>query len=136
MRSPSAGLAVSRCPVPGDARTSPVGWWRSDRAPRDDDPDRGCEVRIRLDLAARRPVVCVAGPLEQPGGALLAAVLEYVRRTHRGPVALDLRGVSRVDRHGLAPVVESGAVVAGASPQVHRALSGLTEEPCRAAGVR
>jgi hypothetical protein len=136
MRSPADGLAVSRCPVPGEAGASPVGRPPFHRALGDGDPDRGCEVHIRLDLDAPRPVVSVAGPLERPGGDLLAAVLEYVRRTNRGPVALDLRGVSRVDRHGLAPVVESGAVVAGASPRVHRALTGLTRGPCRAAGVR
>ena len=124
MRSTSDGHVAFRPLVPQDPPTSPVARSRPDPRP-GDEPERGCQVTIRLDLDAPEPVVSVAGTLERPGGALLAAVLEYVRQTHGGPIAVDLSRVSRIDGHGLAPVIESGVVVDGASPRVHRALTGL-----------
>lgn len=114
--------AVSSAPSTVDAGTccaAQVG----QGADQGDKPGRGWAVTIRLDLDAPQPVVFVAGTLERSGGALLTAVLEYVRQQHGGPVAVDLEQVSHVDRHGLASVIESGAVVARASPRVRRALT-------------
>jgi hypothetical protein len=85
-----------------------------------------CEVLLRSDLDPRRTVVSVVGLLGHSGGALLAAVLEYVRERGGGPVAVDLRGVSHADRRGLAPVIASGAVLAGTSPAVDQVLDRCT----------
>jgi hypothetical protein len=82
--------------------------------------------------------VSVVGFLGRSGGALLSAVLEYVRERESEPVALDLRGVSHADRHGLAPVIESGAALAGTSPAVDHVLAGArrtTDLLGRAAGA-
>lgn len=84
-----------------------------------------CEVLLRSDSEPSRTVVSVVGPLGHSGGALLAAVLEYVREREGGLVAVDLRGVSHADRFGLAPVIESGAVLTGTSPAVDQVLAGL-----------
>ncbi len=90
-----------------------------------DEPERGCEVTIELDLDPPHPLISVTGVLERSGGALLTAVLEYVReQQHGGPVAVDLRGVFHVDRHGLAPITESGVVLIAASPAVDQVLAG------------
>jgi hypothetical protein len=83
-------------------------------------------VTIQVDLDPPHPVVSVAGVLRRSGGSLLTAVLEYVRDQDGRPVAVDLRGVSQVDRHGLAPIIDSSAVLAGTSPAVDRALTGVT----------
>jgi len=90
------------------------------------DLERDCEVTIEMDLDGPHPVVSVVGLLGHSGGALLAAVLEYVRERDGGPVAVDLRGVSQADRHGLAPVMKPGAVLAGTSPAVDEVLAGGT----------
>jgi hypothetical protein len=93
---------------------------------REYDPGHGWDVTIRLEIDAPQPVVLVAGALQRPGGALLTAVLEYVRQQHGGPVAVDLGRVSQVDSHGLAAVIASGADVTSAPPRVRRALKDLT----------
>jgi hypothetical protein len=90
---------------------------------------RRCEVLLESALERGRTVVCVVGLLERSGGALLAAVLEYVSEREGAPVAVDLRGVSCADRHGLAPVIESGAVIVGTSPAVDQVLAGATRPP-------
>jgi hypothetical protein len=104
---------------------------KSDPAQADIDLGRDCEVTIEMDVDGPHPVVSVVGFLGRSGGALLSAVLEYVRERDSGPVALDLRGVSHADRHGLAPVIESGAVLAGTSPAVDQLLAGATRTPDR-----
>jgi hypothetical protein len=86
----------------------------------------GWDVSIRLEINAPQPVVLVVGALQRPGGALLTAVLEYVREQHGGRVTVDLGRVSQVDSHGLAAVIASGAEVTSAPPRVRRALMGLT----------
>ncbi len=102
-------------PSAGDTWAGPSG--------ADDRVEHRCEVLLQPDLDPPRTVVAVVGLLGRSGGALLAAVLEYVREREGGPVAVDLRGVSQADRHGLAPVIESGAVLAGTSPAVEQVLS-------------
>jgi hypothetical protein len=89
-------------------------------------PEAGCDVTVRLHLDGPHPVVSVVGALERPGGALLTAVLEYLRQTHSGPVTVDLSRVSDVDQTGLAPVIAAGVDVDGASARVDRILTGLT----------
>lgn len=93
---------------------------------REHDPNHGWDVTIRLEIDAPQPVVLVVGALQRPGGALLTAVLEYARQQHGGRVAVDLGRVSRVDSHGLAAVIASGADVTSAPPRVRRALKGMT----------
>jgi len=88
------------------------------------DRDHDWTVTIRLLLDAPEPVVFVAGALDRRGGALLTAVLEYVQQQHGGSVAVDLAQVSQIDRHGLASVIESGAMVASAPPRIRRVLTG------------
>jgi hypothetical protein len=99
---------------------------KSDPGQADIDLGRDCEVTIEMDVDGPHAVVSVVGRLGRSGGALLSAVLEYMRERESGPVALDLRGVSHADRHGLAPVIESGAVLTGTSPAVDRVLAGAT----------
>lgn len=118
-------------PAPG--AVLPGGVWPSTGCPRagppseHDDLERGCEVTIQLNLGPPHPSISVAGILGRSGGALLTAVLEYVReQQHGGPVAVDLRGVSHVDRHGLAPITGSGVVLTATSPAVDRVLAGRT----------
>jgi ABC-type transporter Mla MlaB component len=94
-------------------------------ADRQNDPGHVWDVTIRLEFDAGQPVVLVAGVLQRPGGALLTAVVEYVRQQHGGRVAVDLGQVSQVDSHGLAAVIASGADVTSASPRVRRALKSL-----------
>jgi hypothetical protein len=89
----------------------------------DDGVGRRCKVSVQSDCDPARTVISVVGHLGHSGGALLAAVLEYVREREGGPVAVDLRGVSHADRHGLAPVIESGVVLAGTSPAVAHVLA-------------
>jgi hypothetical protein len=89
-------------------------------------PDGDCEVSIQLDLEGPCPVISVTGVLGRPGGALLTAMLQYVRQQHGRRAAVDLRGVPRADRHGLASLIDSGAVIHRASPEVGRALVALT----------
>ena len=119
------GHAVSRPSVSGDVPGRGAGgtWPAPDLG--DHALDDGCEVLILLDVTGPHPVVSVVGALERPGGALLAAVLEYVRRAHGGLVTVDLSLVSAVDRHGLGPVIATGAAVEGASLRVDRVLTGL-----------
>jgi hypothetical protein len=81
-----------------------------------------------------RTVVSVVGLLGDSGGALLTALLEYVREREGGPVAVDLRGVLHADRHGLAPVIATGAVLTGTSPAVDRVLAGGTRLAGNAVG--
>ena len=116
----------TRAPLSADAPAGPESRSQSDPARTEIDPDRECEVTIEMDVDGPRRVVSVVGPLGYSGGALLSAVLEYVRERGCGPVALDLRGVSHADRHGLAPVIESGAVLAGTSPAVDQVLASAT----------
>ena len=116
---------VLPAPSTGDVRPCTTG--HAGRIPdRGIEPGHGWDVTIRLEIDAPQPVVLVVGALQRPGGALLTAVLEYVRQQHSGPVAVDLGQVSQVDRHGLAAVIASGADVASAPPRVRRALEGLT----------
>lgn len=119
------GHVVSRPSVSGDVPGRCAGAARRGSGPGDHAFDDGCEVTVRLHFDGPHPVVSVVGALERPGGALLAAVLEYLRRTHGGPVTVDLSQVSDVDRHGLGPVIATGAAVEGASPRVDRVLTGL-----------
>jgi hypothetical protein len=92
---------------------------------RENDPGHGWDVTIRLEIDAPQPVVLVAGALQRPGGALLTAVLEYVRQQHGGRVAVDLGQVSQVDSQGLTAVIASGVDVTSAPPRVRRALKSL-----------
>ncbi len=83
-------------------------------------------MTLYVDLDPPLPVVSVVGVLGRSGGALLTAVLEYVREQQHGrPVAVDLRGVSHVDRHGLAPIIVSGVVLTATSSAVDRVLAGV-----------
>ncbi len=107
----------------------PRGVWPSTGCPPAGPPsehgelERGCEVTIQLDLGPPHPSISVAGVLGRSGGALLTAVLEYVREQDGRPVAVDLRDVSHVDRHGLASIIRSGVALAGTSPAVDQALA-------------
>jgi len=111
-------------PTTGDVR--PCSTQDTGRLP-DGEKDHGhsWDVTIRLEIDSPQPVVVVAGALQRPGGALLTAVLEYVRQQHGGPVAVDLAQVSQVDSQGLAAVIASGADVASAPPRVRRVLKNL-----------
>ena len=91
--------------------------------PGEDGRERGYQVTVNVDLDPPLPVVSVVGVLERSGGALLTAVLEYVREQDGRPVAVDLRGVSHVDRYGLAPITRFGVAIAGTSPAVDQALA-------------
>ncbi len=94
-----------------------------------DELECGCAVTIQLDLDSPHLLISVTGALGRSGGALLMAVLEYVREQHGRPVAVDLRGVSHVDRHGLAPIAESGVAVTATSSAVDQVLAGVTTKP-------
>jgi anti-anti-sigma regulatory factor len=96
----------------------------------ENEPGHGWDVTIRLEIDGPGSVVLVVGDLQHPGGALLTAVLEYVRQQHGGPVAVDLGQVSQVDSHGLAAVIASGADVTSAPPRVRRALKRLARSSC------
>ncbi|UOY02967.1 STAS domain-containing protein [Blastococcus sp. PRF04-17] len=73
---------------------------------------------MEIRRSGERPVVAVSGELDLAGRDLLEAVLEHVRSTDPGLVLLDLRDVSFVDTHGLAPVLERDVVVVSASRAV------------------
>jgi hypothetical protein len=87
------------------------------------------EVTVEVHRQAVPPVVVVTGRLGREGGALLAAMLAHVRGRGGPRVVLDLRRVSYADRHGLAPVLEAGAVIRCASPAVDRELGPLKGGP-------
>lgn len=93
-------------------------------------------MQVRQDLP--RPLVSVAGELDVASVGLLAAMLDYVRRSvdrhGRATVALDdidvdLTGVTFADSHGLAPLLDSPARIVGASGAVRRVLVLLRQEP-------
>jgi hypothetical protein len=89
-------------------------------------PERGCEVTVYVDLSPPLPVVSVVGALGRAGGALLTAVLEYVREQDGRPAAVDLRDVPVADSHALVAVITSDAVLVATSPAVDRALADVT----------
>jgi hypothetical protein len=142
MRSPpDLDVAPGASPA-GGASPSAEGT-RTDVSGADDDVGRRCEVSLQSDCDPARTVISVVGLLEHSGGALLAAVLEYVREREGGPVAVDLRGVFHADRHGLAPLIESDVVLAGTSPAVAHVLAregrssaDVVERPRRAGSGR
>ena len=93
-------------------------------------------MTIQLDLDPPRPVVSVTGALGRSGGDLLTAVLQYARQQHGRPAAVDLQGVSHVDRHGVAALIDSDPVIHQASPEVDRALAASTGVRPRATRMR
>ena len=87
----------------------------------------GLSVDVREDVG--RPVVTVAGELDLAGAGLVTAMLDHVRRRRSGPgraadrweeVDVDLAGVTFVDSHGLASVVDGRTRVVAASEPVRR----------------
>jgi hypothetical protein len=116
---------VLHVPPPVDVRPCSTGD-TGRTSDREHDSGHGWDVTIRLEIDAPQPVVLVVGALQRPGGALLTAVLEYVRQQHGGRAAVDLGQVSQIDSHGLAAVIASGADVTSAPPRVRRALKDLT----------
>jgi hypothetical protein len=112
-------------PAPPSGGVCSTSGRKADPVRAEADVDLGCEVTIEVCPDRPQPVVSVVGLLGHSGGALLAAVLQYVRARDGGPVAVDLRGVSHADPSSLAAVIESGAVLAGSSPAVDQALAGF-----------
>lgn len=86
-------------------------------------------MEIRWD--GPRPVVAVSGELDFTGQELLGALLDHVRGTRPGPVAVDLGQVSFADTDGLSPVLARDVVVVAASPAVVRLLRHLGAPPTR-----
>src|SRR5687768_11484461 len=102
--SPRPDLQVVPGTLPA-GEVSPSRRCRPTGLPGEDDLERGGQVTVYVDLDPPLPVVSVVGVLGRSGGALLTAVLEYVREQDGRPVVVDLGDVSHVDRHGLAPII-------------------------------
>lgn len=105
-------------------------------------PDRGAAARtaveqhaaqpelsvvVRQDVA--QPVVSVAGELDLAGAGLVTAVLDHLHRRRARParaggrreqVDVDLAGVTFVDSHGLAAVVDGRTRIVASSEPVRR----------------
>ncbi|RBY88893.1 hypothetical protein DQ244_13915 [Blastococcus sp. TBT05-19] len=77
----------------------------------------------------------VSGELDVVGGELFVAVLDHVRSSGPGTVAVDLSGVSFVDTHGLTPALQPDVVLVDASRVVDRLLT-LMGQPAVGAGRR
>ena len=83
------------------------------------------ELQVEIRRGGVLPLVVVSGELDSVGAPLLTAVLDYLRSTWGGPVAVDLSEVPCADTHGLHSVLGAGSVVVGASPSVRRLLAVL-----------
>lgn len=83
------------------------------------------QAALALDIEwdSPYPVVVVSGELDLVGGELFVAVLDHVRSTGPGLVAVDLSRVSFVDTHGLTPALQADVVLVAASRSVCRLLS-------------
>ena len=132
MRSRPALYPISDAPVPGDvvlaAQVEPAD------PPTGDGVGLGGDLTVYVDTDLRLPVVSVVGALEGHGQALLSAVLDHVREQIGPPIVVDLHGVSRTDRHALAPVLTADVVLTDTSPAVDEVLLDLARGSRTAAG--
>ena len=141
------GMRSHTRPPRSRASSRPAAWPRPER------PDARLAARPAVELHAGqpelsvdvrrdagRPVVTVAGELDLAGAGLVTAMLDHVRRRQSGParavgrrevVDVDLAGVTFVDSHGLASVVDDRTRVVASSEPVRRLLR-LVDEVARA----
>lgn len=95
------------------------------------EPAWTAELAVEIRPGRLRPLVVVTGELEQTGGPLVSAVVEYVLRTDGGPVAVDLSQVPFADDRGLRSLLRADVVITSASPSVRRLLRLLGAPPPR-----
>ncbi len=126
-------------PFPGSTsatRAMPRGRhpWPDGSRSADGRPAGSRSTGVELDITVERhrddrPVVRVAGELDDRGAPLVAALLEHVLSgTSVRPVLVDLGEVGFVDTHGLAPLLVPGVRIQWASPAARRVLR-LLDQP-------